>query len=416
MKTQVILIPIGSAGDVFPFLALGKELQQRKHHVAVMTNPIFKTNVGQAGLEFIDLGSEQELRTAGTDDRLHQSAEAWKLALRWGAIGTMRQTVSYLKDRRKRCQTLLVASPLSFGARLASEAYDIPLATVVLSPFILRSVYDAPTIKPMWLGDWMPQLLKSLQYRIADQFFIDPVVKKDVNALQQELGLPQSERFLHQWCFSRDLCLAAFDEGFAAVQPDWPENLNLTGHYVWDPPSDDTDLKRLDQFAHRKDDPIVVVSAGSAGAPSANYYQRWIDAAGEVGCQLLILERNSDLVPQALSDSVMHFSYLPMSVVLKHVSAVVHAGGIGATLRTLAAGVPQLILPKVNDQFDNADRIIRLNAGFTGDWEMDTAGAKACLKRLLSGEFPMVDNSRAPTIDPVNQASDYLESIFYRHD
>ena len=286
MKTQVILIPIGSAGDVFPFLALGKELQRRKHHVAIMTNPIFKTNVGQAGLEYIDLGSEQELRAVGNDDRLHQSTEAWKLALRWGAIGTMRQTVAYLEERHKQCETLLVASPLSFGAKLASEAYNFPLATVVLSPFILRSVYDAPKIKPMWLGDWMPQILKSLQYRIADQFFIDPVVREDVNALQRELGLTQSERFLHQWCFSKDLCLGAFDQEFAPLQPDWPKKLNLTGHYVWDPPSDEALTKQFKQFVQSENKPLVVVSAGSAGASSTGYYQKWIDAAIEVDCQL----------------------------------------------------------------------------------------------------------------------------------
>ena len=71
MASQILLNPIGSAGDVFPFLALGSELQKRGHHVAVMTNRLFIENVGQAGLEFIEIGSSDELRAVGNDPRLH---------------------------------------------------------------------------------------------------------------------------------------------------------------------------------------------------------------------------------------------------------------------------------------------------------------------------------------------------------
>ena len=417
MRTQVILIPIGSAGDVFPFLALGQELQRRKHHVAVMTNPIFKTNVGQAGLEFIDLGSEEELRAVGNDTRLHQSGQAWKLALRWGAVGTMRQTVTYLQKRHQRCATLLVASPLSFGARLASEAFEIPLATVIMSPFVLRSVYDAPRIKPMWLGDWMPRVLKSLQYRFADRFVIDPVVKDDVNELQRELGLPQAKRFLHQWCFSNDLCLGAFPEKFAAHQPDWPESLRLTGNYVWDPPVESQDAKAFENFVALDDQPLVGVSSGSAGAQSADYYQAWIAAAQRVGCKLLILERNHEVVPVELPTTVLHLRYFPMDKVLKYASGVVHCGGVGATLRSLNAGVPQMVIPRVNDQFDNARRVERLGAGIVVEHPITTQQMGDGLRRLISGEFKIerVAQRDVDTQDSVVLGCDYLESFFYRH-
>ncbi len=74
MASQILLNPIGSGGDVFPFLAIGRELQHRGHHVAVMTNPIFKSNVGQAGLECIEIGCEAALRSVGKDPRLHSSS------------------------------------------------------------------------------------------------------------------------------------------------------------------------------------------------------------------------------------------------------------------------------------------------------------------------------------------------------
>ncbi len=42
------------------------------------------------------------------------------------------------------------------------------------------------------------------------------------------------------------------------------------------------------------------------------------------------------------------------------ISAFVHHGGIGTMSQALRAGVPQLIRPMAHDQFDNANRAVRL--------------------------------------------------------
>ena len=39
---------------------------------------------------------------------------------------------------------------------------------------------------------------------------------------------------------------------------------------------------------------------------------------------------------------------------------MVHQGGVGTAAQALAAGVPQLVVPLKNDQFDNARRLERL--------------------------------------------------------
>jgi len=57
---------------------------------------------------------------------------------------------------------------------------------------------------------------------------------------------------------------------------------------------------------------------------------------------------------------VAHFAYVPFSTLLPRVSAFVHHGGIGTVSQALRAGVPQLIRPMAHDQFDNANRAVRL--------------------------------------------------------
>jgi UDP:flavonoid glycosyltransferase YjiC (YdhE family) len=55
--------------------------------------------------------------------------------------------------------------------------------------------------------------------------------------------------------------------------------------------------------------------------------------------------------------------FVPQAEVLRHVDLVVHHGGAGTMLGTLAAGLPQLILPQGADQPANAMAIERAGAG-----------------------------------------------------
>jgi UDP:flavonoid glycosyltransferase YjiC (YdhE family) len=54
--------------------------------------------------------------------------------------------------------------------------------------------------------------------------------------------------------------------------------------------------------------------------------------------------------------------FVPQAEVLKHAGLVVHHGGAGTVLGSLAAGLPQLVLPQGADQFANADVLTALGA------------------------------------------------------
>lgn len=54
---------------------------------------------------------------------------------------------------------------------------------------------------------------------------------------------------------------------------------------------------------------------------------------------------------------VLAVSWQPLPLVLPHCDLVVHQGGAGTTLTSLASGLPQVILPHMGDQFDNAERV-----------------------------------------------------------
>lgn len=416
MATQILLNPIGSGGDVFPFLAIGRELQHRGHHVAVMTNSIFIDNVGQAGLEFIEIGSKQALRDAGSDPDLHQPGNAWKLALKWGAVGTMRQTFDVIKNRIQKCDTMLIAPCIGLGSRIASEKFRVPMATAVLSPFVVRSEFQSPLIKPMVLADWVPRISKRLQFWLADRFFIDPLMEREVTALRNEIGLEPCSRLLHRWCFSKDLTLGLFPELFAPPQPDWPQNMHLTGTVSWDPPLDNQMAHEFDQWIDPNKKAIVVL-AGSAGPESNEFYSTWIQASKRLGRQLILLEKNTNLIPKEIPDHVIAVGYFPIDELLKNAAVIAHAGGVGTTLRSLAAGTPQIVFPKVNDQPDNARRVARLGTGKIISAERMT------IERIVSALSDVIDNdvilkncdsvkNAIPTDDPIQKSCNLIEKTF----
>lgn len=60
---------------------------------------------------------------------------------------------------------------------------------------------------------------------------------------------------------------------------------------------------------------------------------------------------------------VTHVGRMPLSPVLAACDAMVHHGGQGTALTAFEAGCPQLIMPELDDQFDNAAAVVRAGAG-----------------------------------------------------
>jgi rhamnosyltransferase subunit B len=421
VRTQVLLNPNGSGGDVYPFLAVGQQLQRLGHHVGVMTNPHFKPQVGQAGLEFISVGLEDDLKRVGQGLQADPKSPAWKLALRWTARSA-KEVVDYLAHRRLRYPTLLVGSPLSFGMRLVAEKYAVPMATLILSPFVLRSVSASPCMPPLWLDWWMPWYLKSWQYWAADHWAIDRELQPVLGPLRRQLGLPARRRFMHRWCFSPDLNLGCFPDWFAPPQPDWPPGFHHVGPVHWDPWTHDpaaTDALWI--WAERLGQKPVAILAGSAGPPSAEFYRSWIAASASQDRGLIILEQDLALLPPILPSHVRVLPYLSLDRLLPHVSALIHSGSIGASLRSAAAGVPQLIFPRFNDQFDNARRVQRWGLGMILQrreiTDLKWRQAASLLDRLLM-DVSIQQHCQQVAMRPhgsgVNLAAEQIDAFFRR--
>jgi rhamnosyltransferase subunit B len=150
---DIILIALGSAGDVHPFAGLGHSLRERGHRVEVFTNPYFEKLIRSLDLDFVPVGTAQQFLEATEDPRLWHPIEGFKFVARWLMLEGMRPIYDLIIQRfepgtnRAPGRKIVVGPFSAFGARLAQEKFGVPLVSVHLQPGLMRSVYDAPEFR-----------------------------------------------------------------------------------------------------------------------------------------------------------------------------------------------------------------------------------------------------------------------------
>ena len=359
---EFLLIPIGSAGDVHPLVALGLALKRRGHAVTLYTNGHFEALARRAGLDFLPLGTAEDFRAAIENPDVWHPIRGFKTVADWAIVRPMRQVFETIRYRYVPGQTIVAAQVTAFGARLAREALGVPLATVNLQPAMIRSVHRSPVLPPLPMPDGMPKAVKRWLYRLADALGADPAILPGLNPYRAELGLPPIRRAMDTWWWSPDLVLNLFPDWYAPAQPDWPAHSVSTGFPLYDEggvaPLPADVAAYLDAGP-----PPVVFTPGSAMIHGHAFFSAAVDACRRLGRRGILLTRYIEQLPDSLPEGVRHFDYVPFGRLLPRAAALVHHGGIGTTAQALAASVPQLIMPMAHDQPDNADRVARLGVG-----------------------------------------------------
>ncbi len=157
--------------------------------------------------------------------------------------------------------------------------------------------------------------------------------------------------------------IGLFPDWFASPQPDWPSQTRLTGFIFYDKRGEDEQLPRDVLDFLDAGDPPVVFTPGTAMKHGAQFFEASIQACQMLGRRGMLLTQHKDQLPSTLPEDIRHFNYLPFSLILPRVAALVHHGGIGTIAQALAAGIPQVIRPMTHDQPDNAARVQLLGTG-----------------------------------------------------
>jgi UDP:flavonoid glycosyltransferase YjiC (YdhE family) len=141
-----------------------------------------------------------------------------------------------------------------------------------------------------------------------------------------------------------------------------------------------------DWLLRRPDRPRVVVTLGTVlpGFAGLGPLQWLADVAGGIDAEFVVTLGDADAAQLgALPANVRPVSYTPLNALLATSTAVIHHGGSGSTMTSLALGVPQLVVPQGADQFHNAHEVAKRGVGFEVDTDVRPVDADD-LTRLLT--------------------------------
>ncbi|MGD9647706.1 MAG: glycosyltransferase [Pirellulales bacterium] len=404
---HAILISIGSLGDTLPFLTVGKTLAARGHRVTMVANAHYRQIIERAGVGFIENLTEQDYN----DFLMGQSDWSGLRALKeMGELVKQQVEKIYniVRDEYVPGETVVAAQGYAFGARVAQEQLGVPLATVHLQPMWFRSIYDPPGL-PNWIPRWVPKGLD----RFID-WIIDMGVGPVTNEFRESLGLPSVGRLMKGWWNSPQLVLGLFPDWFNPPQPDWPSQTVLTGFPVDyaepAPPSPE-----LAEYLAAGEPPIVFIQS-SVMREAEEFFAASIEAVRRLGRRAVLLTPHPEQLPPRLPAGVKHFDFVPLEQLLPHSAVFVHHGGIGTIGHSLAAGVPQLVVPMIYDQPDNAQRLERLEVS-THLWPRKYKARRVADKLQYLLETPSVTTrsrefaARIAKTRPLEEAANQLEAL-----
>jgi len=357
---RILIYAMGSAGDVHPFVGVGKAMQARGHEVIVATSAFFESVVTRAGLGFRAMGTVEDFERIQGNPHLWHPTKALPSIIRHAVNPSYEPILEVARELNLPGKTIILASSLAWATMSVRELLGIPVVSIHLAPSLFVSVHRQPVMHGAPVPQGAPLWMKKIQWSIAEKV-VDFHVLPELNRFRHRHGLAPTRGVLHGW-HSPDRVIALFPEWYAAPQPDWPEQVIQTGFPLFDESGQREVPRELEDFLN-DGEPPVVFTPGSAMDRGHEFFDEAVKALKLLGKRGILISRFDDTVPANLPKGVRHFSYVPFSQVLPRASAMVYHGGIGTCAQTLRAGIPQLLMPMAHDQLDNLSRIHDLGAG-----------------------------------------------------
>jgi UDP:flavonoid glycosyltransferase YjiC (YdhE family) len=357
---NVLLFPVGSAGDVNPHIWLGRGLREQGHEVTLFTGGPFQTQAEQAGLRFVQVGSPDDYEAFLRDPDLWHprrgTERVFDMVGRF-ALAAARQ----LEQATIPGRTVILSSILGLPARMVREKHRVPLLTIHLQPSCLVSAEDCPVIPGFgWMRHLPPFALRFLFEKMPDRTLamLGPAFVQGC----RDFGIDPPARIFPDWWHSPDGVVCLYPEWFAPRPGDAPAHLAYASFPREDLSRETPLAPDLLEWLSHGPAPLVL-TPGSAMRHARELVEAFTNACSLLGRRGLVVTPFPENLPTRLPDLVHRVPSAPFGPLFARSRLVVHHGGIGTLSHALAAGVPQLVTPFGHDQFDNALRLRRLGLG-----------------------------------------------------
>jgi sterol 3beta-glucosyltransferase len=361
---RILILTVGTRGDVQPYVAIGHGLQTKGHEVMICAPQAFQDFIESYGLGFSAMPNTilELLDSQKGRDIVENSAGIS------GAVRTAFKLMGQVKPMQVGIMQACWQAAQSFqpeglvfhtktlcGTAIA-ERLGIPvimtLPLPVMEPTEDFPLLGMPPLPGCFPSSWIRHYNRE-SYRLV-QWGLN-VYRKQVQAFRQNtLNLPPHPRQRGLLQRSDGQALPFLHVYSAHVLPrpaDWPANIGVTG-YAFLPPRPWTPPQALQQFLDEGDAPIYIGFGSIGGKDPAATTRMILQAVQHAKVRAVIATGWGGLAcdPALIPEGVHVLTEAPHGPLFEYMAAVVHHGGAGTTAAGLRAGKPTLICPFFGDQ------------------------------------------------------------------
>lgn len=428
LPRKIVLTSVGTLGDLHPFIAIGLALKARGHRVVLAVAEDHVAKVQAAGLDAVAVLPSFELirqRMGLSEDAAVKRVMAdQRYMLEQVVLPWLSSSTSAL-DAAVADADALIASLFVFGAAIVAEKRHIPLVSVMLQPMAMLSAHQPPHTPDFWMMRNAPRGAIGLRWNRMAYALIRNILRqrygRTVDEVRTHHGLgrmPGPSMF--EVGRTTALTLCCYSPIFGPLEDDAPANSVAVGFPIFDSESGGVDAADagLERFLAVGPPPLVFTLGSFAVYAPGDFYEEAAATAKRLGRRAVLLTgANARL--QSDGDILVR-AYAPHSMLFGRAAAVIHHGGIGTTGQALRAGKPQLVVPHMGDQSDNAHRLKKLGVARALPARRFTAERAAKrLAALLADDRPYRASAarigaRIAAEDGAGAAADAIEAVLGR--
>ncbi|KAG5913175.1 hypothetical protein E4U61_007264 [Claviceps capensis] len=377
-RLNIVIMVVGSRGDVQPFLRIGKYLKDEfGHRVRIATHPIFRELVEKdSGLEFFSVGGDPAelmafmVKNPGMIPTL-ETVKAGEIGKRRDVMAEMfdgfwRSCIHANEDERTSqskppstvdgrhvfIADVIIANPPSFAHIHCAEALGIPLQLVFTFPYTPTHAFPHP--------------LASIKQSNVDQgyanFMSYPLVEMMtwqglgdlINDFRVQTLALDPVSTLWAPCANYRMHVPVtylWSPGLVPKPEDWGEEIDVSGFVFLDMASSYKPPKALVDFLEAGEPPIYI-GFGSIVVDDADRFTELIfEAIEKAGVRALVSRGWGGFGRDEAPDNVFMLDNTPHDWLFPRVKACVHHGGAGTAAIGLKCGLPTMIIPFFGDQY-----------------------------------------------------------------
>lgn len=348
---KALFAPAGTLGDIQAPLALALRLHEGGHDVTVACSENFAGLVRSRGLRFsacgpdfqAELRKEPDAQITGSRSQLRS----------WGRI--LRRSLeaqSMILPELSQGVELIVGSGLLFMGPSAAELRSVPYVHLTHVPTAIPSDRHAPYVveyKPR------PKFVNRALW-IASRLGTEASILGYINEGRALMGLPPLRDYGSY--YGKNVVLAA-DRSLVPPLEGEGTAFQRTGYWQA-PPAGGLDAG-VEEFLDSGEAPVYI-GFGSMAAPQGERIEAALAKIILSGTRLLLGGALAQYA-EGLGEAAYPAIGLDHQLLFPRVSAAIHHGGAGTTYTAARAGIPQVIIPHIMDQFYWATRVSELGIG-----------------------------------------------------